>query len=110
MVVTVYDINDNRPVMSSTTYSGRVLEGAVPGTVVLAVTASDRDQVMKTRSARDKYPVIQDRLNDKTALTVTKTTSKGPIEMTRPAESVAKSCNKRPVEINKTCINCCKIR
>ena len=61
VVVTVYDINDNRPVMSSTTYSGSVLEGAVPGTVVLAVTASDRDQVMTTRSARDKYPVIQDR-------------------------------------------------
>ena len=52
VVVTVYDINDNEPNMSHSTYSGTVLEGAAPGTVVLAVTASDQDQVTEQVSTR----------------------------------------------------------
>ncbi|XP_076439780.1 protocadherin Fat 4-like [Babylonia areolata] len=44
VTVTVYDVNNNSPVMSSVTYSGDVLEGSPPGTVVLTVSASDADQ------------------------------------------------------------------
>ena len=42
--MTITDENDNRPVFSEDGYTAVVAENAPPGTPVVAVTASDRDQ------------------------------------------------------------------
>jgi hypothetical protein len=43
VAVTVEDANDNAPVFAQDAYEARVAEAAGPGTLVAAVTASDRD-------------------------------------------------------------------
>lgn len=43
VVVTVTDENDNAPVFMQSTYSGAVNEDALPGTIILTVTATDAD-------------------------------------------------------------------
>ncbi len=43
LILTVEDVNDNRPVFNSRFYVGTIMDGAPTGTEVLTVTASDSD-------------------------------------------------------------------
>lgn len=43
VVVTVSDVNDNAPVFLQPSYSGAVNEDALPGTIILTVSAADAD-------------------------------------------------------------------
>uniref|UniRef100_T1HIZ1 CA domain-containing protein n=1 Tax=Rhodnius prolixus TaxID=13249 RepID=T1HIZ1_RHOPR len=49
LTVSVEDQNDNDPVFSQTMYSGRLSEDAPLGTLVLNVSAADRDQHLNAR-------------------------------------------------------------
>lgn len=45
VLITVFDINDHAPVMSSATYTVRIPEDASPGAIIATVFASDADVV-----------------------------------------------------------------
>lgn len=54
VVVSVSDANDHAPWFTSSSYEGRVFESAAPGSVVLQVTALDKD---KGRNAEVVYSI-----------------------------------------------------
>ncbi|XP_053305167.1 cadherin-15 isoform X2 [Spea bombifrons] len=56
--IVVIDQNDNRPVFSQRVFHGHVLEGAVPGTLVMTVEATDADDP-ETDNAVLRYSIIQ---------------------------------------------------
>ncbi|XP_041446098.1 cadherin-15 isoform X2 [Xenopus laevis] len=56
--IVVLDQNDNRPVFVQEEFTGRLLEGAIPGTFVLKVEATDADDP-RTDNAELRYSIIQ---------------------------------------------------
>ncbi|KAM4721647.1 cadherin-15 [Rhinophrynus dorsalis] len=56
--IVVLDQNDNRPVFVKEVFSGHVLEGSIPGTLVMTVEATDADDP-STDNADLKYSIIQ---------------------------------------------------
>uniref|UniRef100_A0A672FJY4 Cadherin 2, type 1, N-cadherin (neuronal) n=1 Tax=Salarias fasciatus TaxID=181472 RepID=A0A672FJY4_SALFA len=57
IVVNVVDQNDNRPEFAHAVFNGSVPEGARPGTLVMTVTAADRDDP-KTANGMLRYRII----------------------------------------------------
>nr|1SUH_A Chain A, EPITHELIAL CADHERIN [Mus musculus] len=51
IVITVTDQNDNRPEFTQEVFEGSVAEGAVPGTSVMKVSATDADDDVNTYNA-----------------------------------------------------------
>ncbi|XP_011288592.2 cadherin-15 isoform X1 [Felis catus] len=56
--IVVVDQNDNRPVFRQEAFSGRVLEGAVPGTYVTRAEATDADDP-ETDNAALRYSILE---------------------------------------------------
>ncbi|OCT82341.1 cadherin-15 [Xenopus laevis] len=56
--IVVLDQNDNRPVFVQEEFTGHLLEGAIPGTLVLKVEATDADDP-RTDNAELRYSIIQ---------------------------------------------------
>ncbi|KAM4614167.1 cadherin-15 [Discoglossus pictus] len=56
--IVVVDQNDNRPVFTQDVFRGHVMEGAIPGTLVMTVEATDADDP-KTDNAELKYSIIR---------------------------------------------------
>eukprot|EP00079_Xenopus_tropicalis_P009548 XP_002933722.2 PREDICTED: cadherin-15 [Xenopus tropicalis] len=56
--IVVLDQNDNRPVFVQEVFTGHLAEGAIPGTFVLKVEATDADDP-RTDNAELKYSIIQ---------------------------------------------------
>nr|XP_003417088.1 cadherin-1 [Loxodonta africana] len=57
IVITVTDQNDNKPVFTQAVFQGSVMEGAVPGTSVMQVTATDADDDVNTYNAAIVYTI-----------------------------------------------------
>ncbi|XP_036087329.1 cadherin-1 isoform X3 [Rousettus aegyptiacus] len=57
IVVTVTDQNDNKPEFTQEVFEGSVMEGAVPGTSVMQVTATDADDEVNTYNAAIAYSI-----------------------------------------------------
>ncbi|XP_051024816.1 cadherin-1-like [Acomys russatus] len=76
IVITVTDQNDNRPVFVQEVFEGSVAEGALPGTSVMQVSATDADDDVNTYNAAIAYTIIsQDpELPHKNMFTVNKDT------------------------------------
>ncbi|KAK1330538.1 hypothetical protein QTO34_010728 [Cnephaeus nilssonii] len=58
IVITVRDQNDNRPEFTQAVFEGSVVEGALPGTSVMQVTATDADDEVNTYNAAIAYRII----------------------------------------------------
>ncbi|XP_014384634.1 PREDICTED: cadherin-1 [Myotis brandtii] len=58
IVITVTDQNDNRPEFIQAVFEGSVLEGALPGTSVMQVSATDADDEVNTYNAAIAYRII----------------------------------------------------
>ncbi|ELK25574.1 Cadherin-1 [Myotis davidii] len=58
IVITVTDQNDNRPEFTQAVFEGSVVEGALPGTSVMQVTATDADDEVNTYNAAIAYRII----------------------------------------------------
>lgn len=58
IVITVTDQNDNRPVFTQEVFQGSVMEGALPGTSVMQVTATDADDEVNTYNAAIAYKIL----------------------------------------------------
>ncbi|KAG8437582.1 hypothetical protein GDO86_008334 [Hymenochirus boettgeri] len=56
--IVVLDQNDNRPVFIKEVFTGHLLEGAIPGTLVMRVEATDADDP-NTDNAELKYSILQ---------------------------------------------------
>ncbi|XP_004690495.1 PREDICTED: cadherin-1 [Condylura cristata] len=58
IVITVTDQNDNKPVFTQQVFEGSVMEGALPGTSVMQVTATDADDDVNTHNAAIAYSIL----------------------------------------------------
>ncbi|XP_036297259.1 cadherin-1 isoform X4 [Pipistrellus kuhlii] len=58
IVITVTDQNDNRPEFTQAVFEGSVREGALPGTSVMEVSATDADDEVNTYNAAIAYKII----------------------------------------------------
>ncbi|XP_069312741.1 cadherin-1 isoform X4 [Eulemur rufifrons] len=58
IVITVTDQNDNRPEFTQAVFEGSVTEGALPGTSVMQVTATDADDDVNTYNAAIAYTIL----------------------------------------------------
>lgn len=58
IVITVTDQNDNKPVFTQEVFEGSVPEGALPGTSVMQVTATDADDEVNTYNAAIVYKIL----------------------------------------------------
>lgn len=58
MTVTVVDVNDNSPMFLASSYSGSVVENSNVGSTVLAVEASDLDEVSNPEIPNVTLPVM----------------------------------------------------
>ncbi|KAF6076892.1 cadherin 1 [Phyllostomus discolor] len=58
IVITVTDQNDNRPEFTQPVFEGSVMEGALPGTSVMQVTATDADDEVNTYNAAIGYSIL----------------------------------------------------
>ncbi|XP_021076002.1 cadherin-1 [Mus pahari] len=58
IVITVTDQNDNRPEFIQEVFQGFVAEGALPGTSVMQVSATDADDDVNTYNAAIAYTII----------------------------------------------------
>nr|XP_031314054.1 cadherin-1 isoform X1 [Camelus dromedarius] len=58
IVITVTDQNDNKPEFTQEVFKGSVMEGALPGTSVMQVTATDADDDVNTYNAAIGYSII----------------------------------------------------
>lgn len=58
IVITVTDQNDNRPEFTQPVFEGFVAEGAVPGTSVMKVSATDADDDVNTYNAAIAYTIV----------------------------------------------------
>ncbi|XP_054435253.1 cadherin-1 [Pteronotus mesoamericanus] len=58
IVITVTDQNDNRPEFTQSVFEGSVMEGALPGTSVMQVTATDADDEVNTYNAAIAYTIV----------------------------------------------------
>ncbi|XP_007538206.1 cadherin-1 [Erinaceus europaeus] len=58
IVITVMDQNDNRPEFTQPVFEGSVIEGALPGTSVMQVTATDADDDVNTYNAAIAYTIL----------------------------------------------------
>lgn len=58
IVVTVTDQNDNKPEFIKEVFEGSVMEGAVPGTSVMEVSATDADDKVNTHNADIAYKIL----------------------------------------------------
>lgn len=47
--IVIVDVNDNKPVFTKATYHGSVSEDAIPGTSILEILATDKDQDLNGR-------------------------------------------------------------
>uniref|UniRef100_A0A2K6R778 Cadherin-1 n=1 Tax=Rhinopithecus roxellana TaxID=61622 RepID=A0A2K6R778_RHIRO len=76
ILITVTDQNDNKPVFTQEVFKGSVMEGALPGTSVMEVTATDADDDVNTYNAAIAYTILsQDpELPDKNMFTINKNT------------------------------------
>ncbi|XP_036202270.1 cadherin-1 isoform X1 [Myotis myotis] len=63
IVITVRDQNDNRPEFTQAVFEGSVVEGALPGTSVMQVTATDADDEVNTYNAAIAYKIISQEPN-----------------------------------------------
>ncbi|XP_006860280.1 PREDICTED: cadherin-1 [Chrysochloris asiatica] len=57
IVIKVTDQNDNKPIFTQQVFEGSVVEGAVPGTSVMQVTATDADDDVNTFNAAIQYSI-----------------------------------------------------
>ncbi|XP_062966906.1 cadherin-1 isoform X2 [Cynocephalus volans] len=58
IVITVTDQNDNKPEFTQEVFEGFVMEGALPGTSVMQVTATDADDDVNTYNAAIAYTIL----------------------------------------------------
>ncbi|CAK7317233.1 cadherin-1 [Vulpes vulpes] len=58
IVITVTDQNDNKPEFTQAVFQGSVTEGALPGTSVMQVTATDADDDVNTYNAAIAYSIL----------------------------------------------------
>uniref|UniRef100_A0A2K6SVK2 Cadherin-1 n=1 Tax=Saimiri boliviensis boliviensis TaxID=39432 RepID=A0A2K6SVK2_SAIBB len=58
IVITVTDQNDNRPEFTQEVFHGSVMEGALPGTSVMEVSATDADDDVHTYNAAIAYTIL----------------------------------------------------
>nr|XP_036881250.1 cadherin-1 isoform X1 [Manis javanica] len=58
IVITVTDQNDNKPEFTQPVFEGSVMEGALPGTSVMQVTATDKDDDVNTYNAAIAYTIV----------------------------------------------------
>uniref|UniRef100_A0A8C4MUK9 Cadherin-1 n=1 Tax=Equus asinus asinus TaxID=83772 RepID=A0A8C4MUK9_EQUAS len=58
IVITVTDQNDNKPEFTQLVFEGSVMEGALPGTSVMQVTATDADDDVNTYNAAIVYSIL----------------------------------------------------
>lgn len=58
IVITVTDQNDNRPEFIQEVFKGSVAEGALPGTSVMQVSATDADDDVNTYNAAIAYTIV----------------------------------------------------
>ncbi|KAF3817705.1 hypothetical protein GH733_012992 [Mirounga leonina] len=58
IVITVTDQNDNKPEFTQQVFEGSVMEGALPGTSVMQVTATDADDDENTYNAAIAYRIV----------------------------------------------------
>ncbi|XP_032557126.1 B-cadherin-like isoform X2 [Chiroxiphia lanceolata] len=58
IIVTVTDQNDNKPQFTQEVFRGSVLEGALPGTSVMQVTATDADDAVETYNGVIAYSIL----------------------------------------------------
>ncbi|XP_059523640.1 cadherin-1 isoform X5 [Myotis daubentonii] len=63
IVITVRDQNDNRPEFTQAVFEGSVMEGALPGTSVMQVSATDADDEVNTYNAAIAYRIISQEPN-----------------------------------------------
>uniref|UniRef100_A0A2I3TI08 Cadherin 1 n=1 Tax=Pan troglodytes TaxID=9598 RepID=A0A2I3TI08_PANTR len=76
ILITVTDQNDNKPEFTQEVFKGSVMEGALPGTSVMEVTATDADDDVNTYNAAIAYTILsQDpELPDKNMFTINRNT------------------------------------
>ncbi|NXY00094.1 CADHK protein, partial [Centropus bengalensis] len=58
IIVTVTDQNDNKPQFTQEVFRGSVSEGALPGTSVMQVTATDADDAVETYNGVIAYSIL----------------------------------------------------
>nr|XP_035137532.2 cadherin-1 [Callithrix jacchus] len=58
IVITVTDQNDNKPEFTQEVFHGSVMEGALPGTSVMEVSATDADDDVNTYNAAIAYTIL----------------------------------------------------
>ncbi|XP_066099279.1 cadherin-1 [Saccopteryx bilineata] len=58
IVITVIDQNDNKPEFIQQVFEGSVMEGALPGTSVMEVSATDADDEVNTYNAAIGYSIV----------------------------------------------------
>ncbi|NXD74769.1 CADHK protein, partial [Eolophus roseicapillus] len=58
IIITVTDQNDNKPQFTQEVFRGSVLEGALPGTSVMQVTATDGDDAVETYNGVIAYSIL----------------------------------------------------
>ncbi|XP_069848716.1 cadherin-1-like [Dipodomys merriami] len=58
IVITVTDQNDNKPEFTQAIFEGSVMEGALPGTSVMQVSATDADDDVNTYNAAIGYSIL----------------------------------------------------
>ncbi|XP_007110828.2 cadherin-1 isoform X2 [Physeter macrocephalus] len=58
IVITVTDQNDNKPEFTQEVFKGSVVEGALPGTSVMEVSATDADDDVNTYNAAIAYTIL----------------------------------------------------
>ncbi|KAM6408918.1 B-cadherin-like [Rhynochetos jubatus] len=58
IIITVTDQNDNKPQFTQEVFRGSVLEGALPGTSVMQVTATDADDAIETYNGVIAYSIL----------------------------------------------------
>uniref|UniRef100_A0A8C0ITB4 Cadherin domain-containing protein n=1 Tax=Chelonoidis abingdonii TaxID=106734 RepID=A0A8C0ITB4_CHEAB len=58
IIITVTDQNDNKPQFTQELFRGSVLEGALPGTSVMQVTATDADDAIETYNGVIAYSIL----------------------------------------------------
>uniref|UniRef100_A0A8C8RYQ0 Cadherin domain-containing protein n=1 Tax=Pelusios castaneus TaxID=367368 RepID=A0A8C8RYQ0_9SAUR len=58
IIITVTDQNDNKPQFTQEVFKGSVLEGALPGTSVMQVNATDADDAIETYNGVIAYSIL----------------------------------------------------
>ncbi|KAM4833899.1 cadherin-1 [Thomomys bottae] len=76
IVITVTDQNDNKPEFTQAVFEGSVMEGTLPGTSVMQVSATDADDDVNTYNAAIGYSILsqEPELPDRTMFTINKGT------------------------------------